>query len=176
MHPISSHAWIIYIVFSFFFISFFVIYYHYYRLIGSYSMILLVKPRIMCIEWVVPRAGMFQSNCPVKLPNQTPRSFHPVLYFSTHPLIVNYLAHPLSFLLSFTTMFPYNYRGRVGSALLFLLPSEAPYVQLLYSHNLSPEPLSLQSLFLDASKHVPGMCIEQFLLYQSSIDIIAINL
>ena len=44
----------------------------------------------------------------------------------------------------------------MGSALLFLLPSEAPYVQLLHSHNLSPEPLSLQSLFLDAAKHVPG--------------------
>jgi ATP-dependent RNA helicase DDX31/DBP7 len=47
-------------------------------------------------------------------------------------------------------------KGLGGSALLFLLPSEAQYVQLLYSHNLYPEALSLQSLFFDAAKLIPG--------------------
>jgi len=47
-------------------------------------------------------------------------------------------------------------RGLGGSALLFLLPSEANYTQLLHSHNLYPEPLSLQSLFVDTSVHIPG--------------------
>jgi ATP-dependent RNA helicase DDX31/DBP7 len=47
-------------------------------------------------------------------------------------------------------------RGFGGSALLFLLPSEAPYVQLLASHGMSPEALSLQNLFLQASSHIEG--------------------
>jgi len=48
-------------------------------------------------------------------------------------------------------------KGLGGSALLFLLPSEANYVQLLSSHRLNPEALSLQSLFLDtATRYIPG--------------------
>lgn len=47
-------------------------------------------------------------------------------------------------------------KGLGGSALLFLLPSEASFIPLLYSHNLRPEALSLQSLFFDVSKHIPG--------------------
>lgn len=47
-------------------------------------------------------------------------------------------------------------KGLVGSALLFLLPSEASYITLLGSHGLVPEALSLQSLFMDASKHIKG--------------------
>ena len=47
-------------------------------------------------------------------------------------------------------------KGRSGCALLFLLPSEAAYIPLLASHGLQPEALSLQSLFLDAAKHIPG--------------------
>lgn len=47
-------------------------------------------------------------------------------------------------------------RGLGGSALLFLLPSEANYTQLLSSHNLYPEPLSLQSLFTDTAQFIPG--------------------
>ena len=47
-------------------------------------------------------------------------------------------------------------RGLGGSALLFLLPSEAMYTQLLSSHSLQPEALSLQSLFIDTAQFVPG--------------------
>lgn len=47
-------------------------------------------------------------------------------------------------------------KGQGGSALLFLLPSEAPYVNLLHSHSLRVEALSLQSLFLEAAKLIPG--------------------
>lgn len=36
------------------------------------------------------------------------------------------------------------------------MPSEAAYIPLLASHGLKPEALSLQSLFLDAAKHIPG--------------------
>ena len=43
-------------------------------------------------------------------------------------------------------------RGQQGSSLLFLLPTELPYVQLLSSHGLSSDPLSLQQVFLDVSK------------------------
>lgn len=39
---------------------------------------------------------------------------------------------------------------------MFLLPSEAAYIPLLASHGLQPEALSLQSLFLEAAKHIPG--------------------
>ena len=39
---------------------------------------------------------------------------------------------------------------------MFLLPSEAAYVQMLYSHELRPEALSLQSLFSEAAKAIPG--------------------
>lgn len=47
-------------------------------------------------------------------------------------------------------------RGLGGSALLFLLPSEANYTQLLSSHSLYPEALSLQSLFMDTAQFIPG--------------------
>jgi ATP-dependent RNA helicase DDX31/DBP7 len=47
-------------------------------------------------------------------------------------------------------------RGLGGSAVIFLLPSEAPYIQLLESHGMSPQPLSLQGLFLEVSKDIPG--------------------
>ena len=47
-------------------------------------------------------------------------------------------------------------RGLSGQSLIFLLPSEASYIQLLSSHSLVPEPLSLQSLLMDASAHIPG--------------------
>ena len=47
-------------------------------------------------------------------------------------------------------------KGQSGQSLIFLLPSEAPYVQLLSSHSLVPEPLSLQSLLHDASDLIPG--------------------
>jgi ATP-dependent RNA helicase DDX31/DBP7 len=47
-------------------------------------------------------------------------------------------------------------RGLGGSAVIFLLPSEAPYVQLLESHGMVPRPLSLQGLFLEVSKDIPG--------------------
>jgi hypothetical protein len=39
---------------------------------------------------------------------------------------------------------------------LFLQPSEKLYVNLLATHALVPEPLSLQTLFLDAASHMPG--------------------
>lgn len=39
---------------------------------------------------------------------------------------------------------------------MFLLPSERQYINLLNSHDLFPEPLSLQSLFLDVATHIPG--------------------
>ncbi|KAJ1440154.1 P-loop containing nucleoside triphosphate hydrolase protein [Ochromonadaceae sp. CCMP2298] len=47
-------------------------------------------------------------------------------------------------------------KGRTGSALLFLLPSEASYIPMLSGHGLNPQALSLQSLFLDSAKHIPG--------------------
>lgn len=47
-------------------------------------------------------------------------------------------------------------KGREGCALLFLLPSEASYIPLLATHGLLPQPLSLQSLFVSAAKHIPG--------------------
>lgn len=47
-------------------------------------------------------------------------------------------------------------KGLGGSAVIFLLPSEAPYVQLLESHGMVPLPLSLQGLFLEVSKDIPG--------------------
>ena len=47
-------------------------------------------------------------------------------------------------------------RGQAGCALLFLLPSEAAYIPLLGTHKLLPEALSLQSMFLEASKQIPG--------------------
>jgi len=47
-------------------------------------------------------------------------------------------------------------KGLVGSALLFLLPSEANYITLLTSHGLVPEALSLQSLIGEGAKHIPG--------------------
>lgn len=47
-------------------------------------------------------------------------------------------------------------RGLGGSALIFLLPTEAAYVPLLASHGLSPQALSLQNLFMDGSQHIEG--------------------
>ena len=47
-------------------------------------------------------------------------------------------------------------KGNGGSALIFLLPSEAPYVPLLESHGMTPRPLSLQNLFVEASANIPG--------------------
>ncbi len=47
-------------------------------------------------------------------------------------------------------------RGKAGSSLLFLLPSENPYVSLLSSHGLTTEALSLQKLFGDVATYVPG--------------------
>ena len=47
-------------------------------------------------------------------------------------------------------------KGLNGQSLIFLLPSEASYIQLLSSHSLVPEPLSLQSLLMDTSIHIPG--------------------
>lgn len=47
-------------------------------------------------------------------------------------------------------------RGLGGSSLLFLLPTEAPFLPLLHSHNLNPEALSLQSLFSSVSNYIPG--------------------
>ena len=47
-------------------------------------------------------------------------------------------------------------KGMSGQSLIFLLPSEASYIQLLSSHSLVPEPLSLQSLLMDTSAHIPG--------------------
>ena len=41
--------------------------------------------------------------------------------------------------------------GEQGAALLFLLPAEASYLSLLHSHGLNTQPLSLQSLVLDAA-------------------------
>eukprot|EP01038_Epipyxis_sp_PR26KG_P008178 gene8178-11064_t len=46
-------------------------------------------------------------------------------------------------------------KGLIGSALLFLLPSEASYIQLLSTHKILPTPLSLQSLFMETSKLIP---------------------
>eukprot|EP01041_Mallomonas_annulata_P005730 gene5730-11581_t len=48
-------------------------------------------------------------------------------------------------------------RGLQGSALLFLLPSEVPYINLLSTHGLLPKPMSVQSLFLGAAKEIPGV-------------------
>jgi ATP-dependent RNA helicase DDX31/DBP7 len=47
-------------------------------------------------------------------------------------------------------------KGLSGQSVIFLLPSEAAYVQILYSHSLTPEPLSLQTLFADVVQHIPG--------------------
>lgn len=47
-------------------------------------------------------------------------------------------------------------KGLAGSALMFLLPSEAPYVALLASHNLRTEQLALTSLLEDTCKFIPG--------------------
>ena len=47
-------------------------------------------------------------------------------------------------------------RGLGGSALIFLLPSESGYVNLLSSHGLNPTALSLQGLFIDTVAHVEG--------------------
>ena len=47
-------------------------------------------------------------------------------------------------------------KGLSGQSLIFLLPSEASYVQLLGSHSLVPEPLSLQSLLQEVSALIPG--------------------
>lgn len=47
-------------------------------------------------------------------------------------------------------------KGLGGSALIFLLPSEAGYINLLSSHGLNPTPLSLQGLFMDTVSHVSG--------------------
>lgn len=47
-------------------------------------------------------------------------------------------------------------RGLGGSAVIFLLPSEIAYTSLLHSHGLSLKPLSLQSLFVDTVRFVPG--------------------
>lgn len=48
-------------------------------------------------------------------------------------------------------------KGEGGSAVIFLLPTEAPYIQLLQSHGMMPRPLSLQSLFIESSSHIPGV-------------------
>jgi ATP-dependent RNA helicase DDX31/DBP7 len=47
-------------------------------------------------------------------------------------------------------------RGKAGSSLLFLLPSENLYTTLLANHGLHTEALSLQKLFSDVAAHVPG--------------------
>jgi ATP-dependent RNA helicase DDX31/DBP7 len=47
-------------------------------------------------------------------------------------------------------------RGMGGSAVIFLLPSEVAYTSLLHSHGLTLKPLSLQSLFVDTVRFVPG--------------------
>ncbi|CAM9363397.1 unnamed protein product, partial [Ectocarpus fasciculatus] len=47
-------------------------------------------------------------------------------------------------------------KGLGGSALIFLLPSEAGYIPLLSSHGLNPTALSLQGLFIDTVSHVTG--------------------
>ena len=47
-------------------------------------------------------------------------------------------------------------RGRKGSSMLFLLPTEASYVSLLSSHGLLPQSQPLQSLLLAAAKQIPG--------------------
>lgn len=47
-------------------------------------------------------------------------------------------------------------KGLGGSSLLFLLPTEAPFIPLLHSHSLHPEALSLQSLFSTVSNYIPG--------------------
>lgn len=43
-------------------------------------------------------------------------------------------------------------KGNHGSSLLFLMPNELPYVQLLSSHGLSSDALSLQHVFLQTSE------------------------
>jgi ATP-dependent RNA helicase DDX31/DBP7 len=48
-------------------------------------------------------------------------------------------------------------KGEGGSAVIFLLPTEAPYIQLLQSHGMVPRPLSLQSLFIESSSYIPGV-------------------
>jgi ATP-dependent RNA helicase DDX31/DBP7 len=47
-------------------------------------------------------------------------------------------------------------RGMGGSAVIFLLPSEVAYTSLLHSHGLTLKSLSLQSLFVDTVRFVPG--------------------
>ena len=47
-------------------------------------------------------------------------------------------------------------RGKAGSSLLFLLPSESAYTTLLANHGLRTEALSLQKLFNDVTKFIPG--------------------
>jgi ATP-dependent RNA helicase DDX31/DBP7 len=48
-------------------------------------------------------------------------------------------------------------KGLQGNALLFLLPSEAPYISLLATHGLHPMALSLQTLFMDTIQYVSNI-------------------
>jgi len=47
-------------------------------------------------------------------------------------------------------------KGKAGSALLFLLPSESEYTGLLASHGLITKGMSLQRLFTDMIPHIPA--------------------
>jgi len=47
-------------------------------------------------------------------------------------------------------------KGKAGSALLFLLPSESDYTGLLASHGLITKGMSLQRLFTDMIPHIPA--------------------
>jgi len=70
-------------------------------------------------------------------------------------------------------------KGREGCALLFLLPSEASYIPLLATHGLLPQPLSLQSLFISAAKHIPGAAkfknTDEMVCYSTTVHRIVMN-
>jgi ATP-dependent RNA helicase DDX31/DBP7 len=62
--------------------------------------------------------------------------------------------------------------GLAGSALLFVLPSEQLYLNLLSSYGLSLEPLSSQSMFQEIAKEIPGINPKKFKNYDEIASVV----
>jgi ATP-dependent RNA helicase DDX31/DBP7 len=62
--------------------------------------------------------------------------------------------------------------GLAGSALLFVLPSEQLYLNLLSSYGLSLEPLSSQSMFQEIAKEIPGINAKKFKNYDEIASVV----
>lgn len=62
--------------------------------------------------------------------------------------------------------------GLAGSALLFLLPSEQIYLNLLSSHGLLLSSLSLQSMFSEISKEIPNFNEKKWKNYEEIASVI----